>query len=193
MCARARLAESGFNRDSSINIKVKEQYGFPGSVFHGHDFYELDIVLSGNARSKLNGRDYDASCGMVFFLTPADFHDYTMGESFNLLNVHFAADTVSARILERLVSQKKRAFIPRSEHFDKIMRLTSILASLQDEGSGRDPILSRLLECILILLSSSAGLDNESSGDGRRENRLMQKAITYINEHFREMSCYKNI
>ena len=186
MCARARLAESGFNRDSSINIRVKEQYGFPGSVFHGHDFYELDIVLDGRPKSRLNGREYDASRGMVFFLTPADFHDFAFGESFDLLNVHFAADTVSARILERLVNQKKRAFIPNEKHFDEIIRLISIMVSLQDEGSSCAPILSRLLESILLLLASSAGMDNESSKDRRQENRLMQKAITYINEHFKE-------
>ena len=185
MCARARLAESGFNRDSRINIKVKEQHGFHGSVFHGHDFYELDIVLSGNAKSRLNGREYDASRGMVFFLTPADFHDFTLGEGFDLLNVHFAADTVSAMILERLVGQKKRAFIPDEKHFDKIVRLTSVMSSLEDDSFGQDAILSRLLECILLLLASSEGLD-EAETEGGRGNQLMQKAIAYVHEHFKE-------
>ena len=186
MCAKAKLAPSNFSRDDSTNIKVRI-HPVPGIGLHGHDFYELDIIAGGVSKSSLNGKDYDVCRGQVFFLTPADFHDFERDKELLIYNIHFAADTVSSRILERLVSQKRRLFVPSEKHFDKILHLVSIMESLEGENFGRDPIISRLLECVLLLLpSSTSNSEVEWNPPLLRENKLIQKAVIYINEHFKE-------
>lgn len=187
MCAKASLALSNFSREDRTNIKVRVKPALAGSKLHGHDFYELDIIAGGESESSLNGKDYEVCRGQVHFLTPADFHNLTRGKPLYIYNVHFAADSVSSRILERLVSSKRRIFVPDDAHFDKIIHLVSIMESLQDENFGRDPIISRLLECILLLLTASVkGGSEEESASPTRENKSVQKAIIYIHEHFKE-------
>lgn len=187
MCAKATLAPSNFSREDRTNIKVCVKPALPGTGLHGHDFYELDIIAGGESESSLNGKDYEVRRGQVYFLTPADFHNLTKGKPLYIYNVHFAADAVSSRILERLVSSKRRLFVPEDDHFDKIIHLVSIMESLQEENFGRDPIISRLLECVLLLLTaSSKGSSEDEVAPSTRDNKSVQKAIIYIHEHFKE-------
>ena len=186
MSAKATLAPSNFSRDDSTNIKVRI-HPVQGIGLHGHDFYELDIIAGGESKSSLNGKEYEVRAGQVFFLTPADFHNFDREKELYIYNIHFAADAVSSRILERLVSQKRRLFVPNEKHFDKILHLVSIMDSLQGENFGRDPIISRLLECILLLLpASTSNGEMQEIASPPHENKLIQKAVIYINEHFKE-------
>lgn len=187
MCAKAKLAPANFSRDDRTSIKVRVKPLLPGIGLHGHDFYELDIIADGESESNLNGKAHEVRRGQVFFLTPADFHDLAEGKPLFIYNVHFAADTVSSRILERLVSSKKRLFVPDDAHFEKITHLVTIMESLQGENFGRDPIISRLLECVLLLLTASAkGGSEDDAIHSTRENKPIQKAVTYVHEHFKE-------
>ena len=180
MCARARLAASEFDKNS--NISVRESIAFNGSTLHGHDFYELEIITSGSTPCALNGKEALAECGTVFFLTPADFHEYSPSDGFDLYNIQFTPEALSSNILERLISARERIFMPTGEVFQSIKRLTAEMHSLFTSGKSPE-ILTRLLECLLLLLADGMGNGGYTSAESMRD---VQKAIIYLHAHFKE-------
>lgn len=180
MCAKARLAASEF--DKNTNISVRESISFHGSTLHGHDFYEIEIIKSGSTLSKLNGKDAVAESGTVFFMTPADFHEYEFCQGFDLYNIQFTAEAISSKILERLVSEKARSYQPNEKIFGKMCKLSSVMLELFTEGANPE-ILTRLLESLLLLLINDSRADIYSVSESGQN---IQKSITYIHEHFKE-------
>lgn len=63
---------------------------------HYHDYYELFVVLSGNATHLINGARLKLHPGDLVFIRPADTHDYASadGKPFSMLNMTFTAQTL---------------------------------------------------------------------------------------------------
>ena len=59
------------------------------STVHWHDFYEIDIILSGSGTTMINGKDHLLSEGTMSFLTPSDFHDIT-SSGLSIFNIQFS-------------------------------------------------------------------------------------------------------
>ncbi|MBO5909261.1 MAG: AraC family ligand binding domain-containing protein, partial [Clostridia bacterium] len=99
---KAKLVRGFFKNDCGIGVVPKLSFG--ASELHGHDFYELDIILGGKNRGSLNREALDIRRGDVFFLTPEDFHDYSAEGRLDILNLSFTEDFISKEILLSLVS-----------------------------------------------------------------------------------------
>lgn len=177
----ARLAASEFDKNS--NISVRESNSFPGSTLHGHDFYELDIILSGSTDTVLNGKPFIAERGVIFFLTPADFHKYAYEDGFDLYNIQFTSDAVSSDLLTRITQNSIRVHKVDEDRFDKICRMFSVMKDLYKKDSSDAEIIPRLLECILLLLFRDSQPENREK---RVDDENIQKAIMYIHSHFKE-------
>ena len=143
---KTRLIVSSFEEKSGINVETKK--GFKASELHGHDFYELDIILDGNNRGRLNRKEIQISKGDVFFLTPEDFHEYYSDGSLDILNVQFVSDVISNEVFSRLVNSSLRHFKPSEKSFSEVSRLAQLLYEMFSGGAEKE-ILSRLIECIL--------------------------------------------
>ena len=118
---KARLAVKEYGYRSGISTKERS---LPADcTLHGHDFYEIDIILSGKADSTLNGKPVNAACGNVFLLTPEDFHDYTASVKTQILGIQFFEESVDGELLQSLLSSEKRAFTPKKSDFDSILSL----------------------------------------------------------------------
>ena len=180
MCAMTRLAVSEFNKDT--NISMRESVDFHSSTLHGHDFYELEIVTAGSGISRLNGKDVSAEYGTVFFMTPADFHEYDSVDGFCLYNIQFTAEAISSETLERLVSKRERIYKPGKDVFPKICTLASVMLELYKDDADHN-IVTHIFESILMLIFNGATQSAESAGES---GRSMQQAITYIHAHFKE-------
>ena len=187
MCALARLAESEFDKHG--NISVSEANLFRGSTLHGHDFYELEIISRGECGIRLNGHDATAKSGTIFFMTPADFHEYHAGSDISLYKIQFRAEAISSSVLERLVRTSRRSYTPTNERFLEISRLAALANELYGEGVT-DEVISKLLECIILLLLRDEPEDTEKNNG---ESRDIQRAITYIHAHFKENPTLKEV
>jgi len=175
MTNHARLINSEWCNTSGIHVRRKTLKSY--CSVHGHDFYELDVVLNGRAATHLNGHDHTAESGTVFFLTPEDFHDYPEGKPLEFYNVHFIEDAVSSDLLQRLSISKNRLFKPSPERFALLCTFIDAMLEEQDEE-----LLCRLLECVLLLLCKTIGEKNAPLTKGEP----LQKAVLYIHAHFRE-------
>ena len=175
-----RLADSAFTEGLTVTA-ARKKANAPYSL-HGHDFYELDIVVGGEAHTLLNSEPWDAKAGMVFFLTPEDFHAYHDCQDFTLYNLHFTADHISPSLLARMTEIGSRVYVPSQKDFAFILRLAEDTEKLLMESSPNGEVLNRLLECILLLLleggKSIPPFSTIQSG--------MQQAVLFIHAHFRE-------
>ncbi len=177
---KTRLVESFLDKDIGLDIRLKS--GFSESALHGHDFYELDLILGGENRTCINREDMICSRGNVFFLTPEDFHEYGEDGRLDILNIHFTEDLISDEVLGMTVNSGLRCFKIGEKHFVEMERLSRLLLSQYQDGAGVD-ILSRLLECLLLLLLKEGNSSQISTNEKCTD---IQKAIIYIGTHFKD-------
>lgn len=62
---------------------------------HYHDYFELFLLLDGEANHLVNGHRLALSKGALVFIRPSDVHDYAIreGKVFSMLNITFTAQT----------------------------------------------------------------------------------------------------
>lgn len=178
---KARLAVKEYGYRSGIS--TKERTVPADCTLHGHDFYEIDIILYGKADSTLNGEPVDAVSGTVFLLTPEDFHDYTANDKTQILGIQFFEESVDRDLLQAILSLERRAFTPLKNDFDSILSLFRSMQELRRDSASAPEIMKRLLEAILLLLAESP---SSSITKGKRKYSDVGRALVYIHEHFKE-------
>ena len=183
MCAKARIAEREFTKENSISIRRTDNLF--GASLHGHDFYELEIITGGSCKAILNGKVTVAARGAIFFLSPADFHEYTECKDVSLYKVQFTSDAVSSDILDTIVLSAKNLYTPREDHFERVRALASIMESSAD-GEISSDIYPRLLECILLIIAGEKNASENSKSRFEGPDINIQRALMYIHAHFRE-------
>lgn len=176
----ARLATCEIKKNADIS--VRESLSFPGSTLHGHDFYEIEIITSGKTETTINGIKKTASKGSVFFLTPADFHEYSYSGNFGIYNVQFTSDAIPSEILYKITESNVRSFDTISTCFNEILGIFSVMKKLNANAQNRF-IVSKLIECVLMLLLNNSESDKTNSADA---SLTIQKAIMYIHSHFKD-------
>lgn len=68
---------------------------------HRHDFFEIEYIISGNGTYIIDGVCYPVRPGLLFFMTPANFHRVEM-HSAELYNVMFSGDMCGFTALSEL-------------------------------------------------------------------------------------------
>lgn len=71
---------------------------------HSHEYYEIEFIISGTGTYTVDGKTYDVKPGMLFFMTPANFHTldvcdcimYNIMFSENMCDLKYLSSTVSA-------------------------------------------------------------------------------------------------
>ncbi len=165
-------------------------------IVHWHEFYELAFVISGAGTHILNGTAYPLAPGAAFLLTPTDFHaiqpDVNNG-SLELYNVIFS-DALLNDDLRALVFGTSKTYHVLFEG-DEHSRVTGYFETLWREAEGENRgyalMIRAALEQILITLSrqsSTAQIDAPPI-----YHPAVQKAILYIDHHFREPLSLKSL
>ncbi len=142
-----------------------------GFQMHCHEFFELEIVISGSAQSNINGKEYDIAKNSVMFFTPADFHDIRPkdeNEPVINYNIAFATDMIHSHVWSYIPMSCCIATV-NDETFDCITR---ICERMREEYTKNTPaseqILKTGIEWILLMLagiSEPAGAPNQPQND----------------------------
>lgn len=71
---------------------------------HYHDFYELEFILDGSARTTINSMDFELSRGMLLLIRPTDLHCYHIepGKTLRVCTVRFLSTMLDGELLRRL-------------------------------------------------------------------------------------------
>jgi AraC-like DNA-binding protein len=167
--------------DFPRSILVQQKQLFQVSSLHCHDFYELELIVSGSGQTTLNGTGYPLESGVTFLLTPEDFHEIRTNGGMQLYTVQFAPDCIESTLLDRLtVTGDKIGRLPDSLK-ERIIGLLEMILALDQEKETDRQCAGKLLEAILILLCDR--LTNEKRN---HQAPPLQKVIVYIHAHFKE-------
>lgn len=144
---------------------------------HWHEFYEIEYVLDGHGRCDINSQTFEMKSGMLFFMTPADFHTVKSADA-TVINIMFSSDMATPSYLAPYTAldvAKAISVTPQTQPF-----IETILHEIVENKSNRR-LCSALIDALLLKSSESFAVfcgDNTYS--------LSQKMCFYIINHFRE-------
>lgn len=149
------------------------------SSLHFHDFYELEVILSGYGQTLLNGEKFELKKGCVVLTSPKDFHEYFNVDNLAIINVQFNVNSVNE--FDYNFSSPPILQLD-DENYNKITALLSVLNKLL-LGDQTDRICAeKVLAAILVLVTQKL---NRGIADTVKHKPIMT-AIAYIHSHFKE-------
>jgi AraC-like DNA-binding protein/mannose-6-phosphate isomerase-like protein (cupin superfamily) len=156
---------------------------------HWHDYYELSLVLSGEAEHVVNGAARTIGRGSAFLLSPADFHSIRATGHEPLTCYNTVIDpSVMERQLAALGTPAVDGFPWQTEDF---LDAEPDFRRLQDEfeeprlGSAR--VIEALVACLVVELARRSDIEDDRrpphppAGDDD-----LRAAVLYVDRHFRE-------
>lgn len=169
----------------SCNL-VRQKYSV-----HQHEYYELELILDGEAVHNINGESARLSKGDVVFITPMDRHGFE-NCLFRTITVHFSATYLSPMFKNALGISKNRIIrnvgTAAKSYFDMCYKV------FKDEtDKNRDVKIKNLVE--LILLELMPEIFEKASVTNPVNDRLSE-AIGFINVNFTKeitLSSIENI
>ena len=167
---------------------------FPSSVYPNapeygyHDFYELEVYLSGRGVHELNAVPYRVTRGYAYLLLPGDFHRYEMDadEKMIMYNLKIAKRRMPSRLVERLSACRH----PYAAYFDEAVLLQtvselSLLSQLLKERPVDGGLCDNVIERILLLLCRELATPSLSR-ERVPVTAGVEKVISYMEAHYHE-------
>ncbi len=153
-----------------IRVLHRNTASFP---LHGHDYFEIEIVLDGLGKSVLNGHEYQLKRGSVCMLTPADFHEVLVSGKMLQWNISFDETVLNAGQLEAMFASDGMHELDEAG-----LRKLDTAAELLRQESLCDGCIRPLMEYILTVILSDI--------ETKSELTPIRRAILYTETHFRE-------
>ena len=182
---------TNFIRTSTNMLAEQKKLTIPSSM-HWHDFYEIEIILSGEGKCILNGVEKQMSRGSVFFLTPVDFHSVEVIKPIGLYNIMFAENWIDDEIYGGILDLRAGyAMLNNNETFE---RLVSFCALLIEEQRSVQLLFSEsyafvVLKCILIeMLRLLCGGQTQ-----QLDVKPVRRAMNYIQLYSKEQITLESV
>ncbi len=147
--------------------------------WHWHDYYELEIFLSGCGIERMNNQTLQVKRGSMTLITPIGCHEVELDDDAIVCNIQFTGTGMSDSLLRRLQGIGGSLYIElEGQAFDNVLSVLHIMKqdydhSLQDE-------LQLMLEWLLLLL-----LRETEKQDGTPVyDEKMIEIINYIHHNF---------
>jgi AraC-like DNA-binding protein len=155
---------------------------------HWHDYYELSLVLSGEAEHVVNGVPRTIGRGSAFLLSPADLHAITATGGAPLTCYNAIIDSaVMERQLAAIGSPAMNGFPWQVDDFlDAEHDLCRLRAELEGSRLGSARIADALVGCLVVELARRAGFDDTARARPRTPDDALLEAVRYVDRHFRE-------
>lgn len=157
---------------------------------HWHDYYEFELIVSGNANHLLNNESIPIRKRSAYFLTPFDFHtihpienDYTVSYCFN-----FDTYALDDEIFQIITQLNKTLYLDLNEYdFNSIIDDISLLENkLNKPNTPAKTLLFKNTFSKIILTFINAFPKTTSAESTNIPTNAFQQAIAYTNLHFRE-------
>lgn len=154
-------------------------------VLHRHDYFEVELVLSGRVKHTLNGADYILKSGDFCVLTPADFHEINVLEESRIYNVSFDTSAVSAEFAMRIFESADRVFTPQDGDFQTLCLIAELLCMHNTANGAQDEKYSAiLLEAFTNRLGRLVYPSQNLQDYGVKSE--IRKSVVYLHTHFRD-------
>jgi len=160
-------------------ISVKKKY-IKGNYFeHGHDFFEMEYIISGVGTYYIDSKSYSIRDGMLFFMSPSNFHAVEDCRA-EIINVKFSCDLCDANSLYCLFAPDMVSAMTFDEG-DSIL-VEKLLREIVESNEVGYTV--QFLRCILYKISKLMS-DSKNDVDSYVPTHI-QSAIIFILENFRK-------
>lgn len=165
---------------SDVEVSKRPMLSF--FELHSHDYFEIEINISGEGVQLLNGAEYKLGRGWVTLLTTTDFHEVVHSEDVCTYNISFNENCISEHITERIMNVSGNiCFLAEGSEYDKFIHLAELV--MTDDRTNAD-YSRNLLDCLVMLILKN--VSDEEKNIIQSSDSLIHKAITYMRIHFRE-------
>lgn len=150
---------------------------------HQHEFFEFDIIISGQAQSMINNREYKLVVGDMVFLSPSDHHSYcsTGSETLTLLNIVFPVNLIYSAELIHVPFDSAVSHLSEKE----LMSIKAIGDIALERFENKDPLcdqyIKACIEWIFLCITSSSP---DTLSDRSNSKNEFAPALAYIHENF---------
>ena len=187
--------------DKMIDIKSEEQGSISNRnmlvgishlekdyAIHGHDFFEIELILGGYGESTINGKDVILKPGRINFMTTRDFHDirnYNPEDRLCIANIRFNQSILNPVILKKIFEGNQTlTFQLNNEETEFMSSVMRVMESMYNDGvmdSVSELALTNMLEVIVIML-----LKKTDAFEGERNviSTHIAHAISYLETNF---------
>lgn len=169
----------GLNKNTTLgNASISASRKWMSGICqaHWHDFYEIEYIISGNGTYTINGQSFPMKSGMLYFMTPTDFHRVDTQKA-EILNVMFSESIVTSAYLAPFTYHAAPKTLPIPETIQQFF-----LSLLEEVVRYQEDITysAALLDCLLLKLGRNLLSYKEDSW-----NSTAQKIRFYLINHFR--------
>ena len=164
--------------------------GWEPVILHWHDYCEFEFVLEGTGIHTLNNVPLPIQRGSAYLCMMDDFHKIrnTPDETMLVINLKFSEAMIQEPLLKRLYARSDHRYcnFTREKDITQMVTLLQSLQAVQSERQDDAEIKKILLACVLnqIIALFLIHCTEESNGNTDREERKMQKAVSYIHRNF---------
>ena len=182
-----RLSESELiGNPASFQIfrtSLKELY-----PLHWHEFYEVTFVVSGTGSHTVNGEMLPLAPGVLFLLTPVDFHQLAPepGQTLEVFNIIFSGDFLDEELRQWLFGGQcyRHIQLPTKSSEMILHEYEQIWTENQSRQLGQQRIIRGALERILLELARLSSVAS-SHPIASIVHPAIQTAVLHLQHEFR--------
>lgn len=155
---------------------------------HWHDYYELSLVVSGEADHVVNGETHGLAPGDAFLLSPADFHAIRSrgDEPLTCYNIVLSAELME-RQLEAVGAPGLDGFPWLVSGFDDTAAdFERLQRELEEPRLGSVRVAEAIVACLVVELARRGGVDDPRRAVPASTDAALRAAVLYVDRHFRE-------
>lgn len=172
-----------FKQPQNINSKMYQTDSVP---MHWHDFYEIELVVSGSGVHTVNGTDYPWKTGEMHLIRLTDFHKITLDGPGMLHLIQIRPSHMPEALLKAISMGKGNlvTYLSRKE----FSAANALCLMIEEETSrmeeNEETLVEHLLSALLALFFKS--LCTHNAEEDNADDILLSKIVIYISENFRE-------
>ncbi|MBQ4110437.1 MAG: helix-turn-helix transcriptional regulator [Clostridia bacterium] len=166
-------------------LSVKKSTITNNVAFHAHDFFEIELVLSGEGTQILNGKEYEMKKGTLYLVTPLDYHQITVTKApIDLYSIKLYENFLPYNLLNIILNSQSNIFFDDNiTLYDKALNLCNLLYEEYTRSSPEPKYIANIVECIFILLARNFTTLTDIKSSGYNP---IQSAVIYMKLHFQE-------
>lgn len=171
--------------NSHLEISSRKHKSGPVFPSHWHDFFEFEIVTSGEYLHTISEKTYRVKRGCAWIMTSLDYHKVECTDDASLINISFTSEAISGELSDFL-SSTPGGFLCEFDE-DEANLIISLCGEAQKELLNKSNLwkqaVSGLVENILIRTIRKSGENNSQSQAS--PPRLLQSVISHINKNYK--------
>lgn len=144
---RIRLThQECFTNNSHVSV-LKQT--LPSSDLHSHEFFEIEIILSGTGTHIMNSKAYSLQRGMIWLSTPADFHEIIVDDIAERWTIIFDETMISPEQMQTVFNLNNTCKVVSEEVLRRLDTVTQVIYEEHLCDGNLHPLMEYLLNAVV--------------------------------------------